>query len=192
MIEIRDPTRAPGDPRPVRDHHRRVRDPARRARRADGQVRQQPARSPTSRRTSSRQAWGLDQPIPIQYCRWMGFCNPETEGTFLGSLPHAGRVPRPHGLAELPADGPERRHQRRAPRRLRLLDQLRREGERPHRARRRCRRSSSPASRWSSGSRSRSCSASTRPSTATRCSTTARRCSRTSASRCPRSGWASC
>ena len=33
------------------------------------------------------QAWGLDQPIPIQYCRWMGFCNPETKGTFLGSLP---------------------------------------------------------------------------------------------------------
>ena len=29
-------------------------------------------------------AWGLDQPIPIQYCRWMGLCNPETEGTMLG------------------------------------------------------------------------------------------------------------
>jgi peptide/nickel transport system permease protein len=25
-------------------------------------------------------AWGLDQPIPIQYCRWMGFCDPEGEG----------------------------------------------------------------------------------------------------------------
>jgi peptide/nickel transport system permease protein len=25
-------------------------------------------------------AWGLDQPIPIQYCRWMGFCNPNGEG----------------------------------------------------------------------------------------------------------------
>jgi peptide/nickel transport system permease protein len=24
--------------------------------------------------------WGLDQPIPIQYCRWMGFCNPNGEG----------------------------------------------------------------------------------------------------------------
>ena len=34
-----------------------------------------------------KKAWGLDQPIPIQYCRWMGVCNPETEGTFLGSLP---------------------------------------------------------------------------------------------------------
>ncbi len=25
-------------------------------------------------------AWGLDQPIPIQYCRWMGFCDPNGEG----------------------------------------------------------------------------------------------------------------
>jgi peptide/nickel transport system permease protein len=28
-------------------------------------------------------AWGLDQPIPIQYCRWMGFCNPDGEGLAL-------------------------------------------------------------------------------------------------------------
>jgi peptide/nickel transport system permease protein len=34
-----------------------------------------------------KRAWGLDQPIPIQYCRWMGFCNPETEGVVFGSLP---------------------------------------------------------------------------------------------------------
>jgi peptide/nickel transport system permease protein len=25
-------------------------------------------------------AWGLDQPIPIQYCRWMGFCDPDGGG----------------------------------------------------------------------------------------------------------------
>jgi peptide/nickel transport system permease protein len=25
-------------------------------------------------------AWGLDQPIPIQYCRWMGICNPDGDG----------------------------------------------------------------------------------------------------------------
>jgi peptide/nickel transport system permease protein len=24
--------------------------------------------------------WGLDQPIPIQYCRWIGICNPDGEG----------------------------------------------------------------------------------------------------------------
>jgi peptide/nickel transport system permease protein len=30
-----------------------------------------------------RKAWGLDQPIPIQYCRWMGFCNPDQDGLSL-------------------------------------------------------------------------------------------------------------
>jgi peptide/nickel transport system permease protein len=31
-------------------------------------------------------AWGLDQPIPVQYCRWMGICNPDGEGlgVFIG------------------------------------------------------------------------------------------------------------
>jgi peptide/nickel transport system permease protein len=24
--------------------------------------------------------WGLDQPIPVQYCRWVGVCNPDGEG----------------------------------------------------------------------------------------------------------------
>ena len=43
-------------------------------------------------------AWGLDQPIPIQYCRWMGFCNPETEGTLLGSLPTLAAFIGPTGL----------------------------------------------------------------------------------------------
>ncbi len=27
-----------------------------------------------------KKAWGLDQPVPIQYCRWMGFCNPNVDG----------------------------------------------------------------------------------------------------------------
>jgi peptide/nickel transport system permease protein len=27
-----------------------------------------------------RHRWGLDQPIPIQYCRWVGFCNPDGQG----------------------------------------------------------------------------------------------------------------
>jgi peptide/nickel transport system permease protein len=33
-----------------------------------------------------KRAWGLDQPIPIQYCRWLGVCNPEGDGLgiFLG------------------------------------------------------------------------------------------------------------
>jgi len=27
-----------------------------------------------------RKRWGLDQPIPIQYCRWIGVCNPDGQG----------------------------------------------------------------------------------------------------------------
>ncbi|HKG56899.1 MAG TPA: ABC transporter permease [Candidatus Limnocylindrales bacterium] len=27
-----------------------------------------------------RRRWGLDQPVPIQYCRWVGFCNPNGKG----------------------------------------------------------------------------------------------------------------
>lgn len=27
-----------------------------------------------------KKKWGLDQPIPIQYCRWVGICNPDGEG----------------------------------------------------------------------------------------------------------------
>ena len=27
-----------------------------------------------------RKKWGLDQPVPIQYCRWLGVCNPNGEG----------------------------------------------------------------------------------------------------------------
>ncbi len=27
-----------------------------------------------------RHRWGLDQPIPIQYCRWLGACNPDGQG----------------------------------------------------------------------------------------------------------------
>ena len=27
-----------------------------------------------------KEAWGLDQPIPVQYCRWMGFCDPHQKG----------------------------------------------------------------------------------------------------------------
>ena len=34
-----------------------------------------------------KHAWGLDQPIPVQYCRWIGFCNPDHDGTVLGILP---------------------------------------------------------------------------------------------------------
>ena len=108
-------------------------------------------------------------------------------------LPGAGRAPRPDRLAELPADRHQRRHERRPPRRLRLLASTRGEpvadADRPGRP---ADASSSPASRSSSGSRSRSSSGSTPRSNATRCSTRRRRSSPTSASPCPRSGSGSC
>jgi peptide/nickel transport system permease protein len=28
-------------------------------------------------------SWGLDQPIPVQYCRWLGACDPEQDGIAL-------------------------------------------------------------------------------------------------------------
>jgi peptide/nickel transport system permease protein len=34
-----------------------------------------------------RHRWGLDQPIPIQYCRWSGLCNPDHEDKLLEILP---------------------------------------------------------------------------------------------------------
>jgi peptide/nickel transport system permease protein len=42
-------------------------------------------------REKFKQAWGLDQPIPVQYCRWMGICNPNGEG--LGVFISDGGVP---------------------------------------------------------------------------------------------------
>jgi peptide/nickel transport system permease protein len=52
-----------------------------------------------------KKAWGLDQPIPIQYCRWMGLCNPEVDGRFLGSLPTPEAFVGPNGVPNfLPTD----------------------------------------------------------------------------------------
>ncbi len=31
-------------------------------------------------REKFKKAWGLDQPIPVQYCRWLGVCNPDGQG----------------------------------------------------------------------------------------------------------------
>jgi peptide/nickel transport system permease protein len=40
---------------------------------------QNPRMTPAQKAAFMR-AWGLDQPIPIQYCRWMGICDPNGEG----------------------------------------------------------------------------------------------------------------
>jgi peptide/nickel transport system permease protein len=44
-----------------------------------------------------KKAWGLDQPIPVQYCRWMGFCNPDAEGlgVFIGPSGWPNLLPTP-------------------------------------------------------------------------------------------------
>lgn len=38
-------------------------------------------------REQFKRAWGLDQPIPIQYCRWIGACNPNVSGNIAGIFP---------------------------------------------------------------------------------------------------------
>ena len=48
-----------------------------------------------------KKAWGLDQPIPVQYCRWMGICNPEVGDHVLGILPHPAAFIGPTGLPHL-------------------------------------------------------------------------------------------
>ena len=42
-------------------------------------------------------AWGLDQPIPVQYCRWVGICNPNAEGNIAGILPPPAALLGPTG-----------------------------------------------------------------------------------------------
>jgi peptide/nickel transport system permease protein len=44
-----------------------------------------------------RKAWGLDQPIPIQYCRWVGACNPDVDGNVLGIFPPPAAFLGPNG-----------------------------------------------------------------------------------------------
>ena len=83
-----------------------------------------------------KQAWGLDQPIPVQYCRWMGVLQPGVRGTRARLLPPPAAFIGPTGWPNFLPDGDQRRRQRRPPRRLRLLDRLGREGQRPDRARR--------------------------------------------------------
>jgi peptide/nickel transport system permease protein len=40
-----------------------------------------------AQRQAFKKAWGLDQPIPVQYCRWLGACNPEVSDTVLTVFP---------------------------------------------------------------------------------------------------------
>jgi len=48
-------------------------------------------------REQFKHAWGLDQPIPIQYCRWIGICNPNAEGNVAGIFPPPAALLGPTG-----------------------------------------------------------------------------------------------
>jgi peptide/nickel transport system permease protein len=48
-------------------------------------------------REAFKRAWGLDQPIPVQYCRWMGVCNPQVDEKLLEMLPHPAAFLGPTG-----------------------------------------------------------------------------------------------
>ena len=45
-----------------------------------------------------KHAWGLDQPWPIQYCRWMGICDPDTQPSALANVPVLNHIPSPASL----------------------------------------------------------------------------------------------
>src|SRR6185295_2833107 len=45
-----------------------------------------------------KHAWGLDRPIPVQYCRWIGACNPDSEELVLGIFPSPAALIGPKGL----------------------------------------------------------------------------------------------
>ncbi len=123
--------------------------------------------------TAFRKRWGLDQPIPIQYCRWLGVCNPDND--------RAGRLHQRQGRAQLPAraswagattasfTGTSASRSATAARSATSS------------ASGSCRRRSSPARPGSSGSRSPSWPACTPPSGGTACSTRRSRSSATSA-----------
>jgi peptide/nickel transport system permease protein len=48
-------------------------------------------------REKFKKAWGLDQPIPVQYCRWLGACNPDVDDKVAGILPSPVALLGPNG-----------------------------------------------------------------------------------------------
>ena len=50
-------------------------------------------------------AWGLDQPIPVQYCRWVGLCNPDKGDLVLGIFPSPAALLGPTGLPNFLPEG---------------------------------------------------------------------------------------
>jgi peptide/nickel transport system permease protein len=52
-----------------------------------------------------KKAWGLDQPIPVQYCRWIGACNPEVSDKVLGIFPSPAALLGPTGWPNILPQG---------------------------------------------------------------------------------------
>jgi peptide/nickel transport system permease protein len=48
-------------------------------------------------REKFKRAWGLDQPIPVQYCRWLGVCSPEVDDKVLSIFPSPAALLGPTG-----------------------------------------------------------------------------------------------
>lgn len=48
-----------------------------------------------------KKAWGLDQPVPVQYCRWMGFCSKDVDDKIFGVLPAPAAFIGPDGWPNL-------------------------------------------------------------------------------------------
>ena len=94
--------------------------------RPHGEVRPEPADDRTSSESAFMKAWGLDQPIPIQYCRWLGVCNPDVDARSR-SCRHR-RFIGPTGWPNFLPTAISGADERPPPRRLRLLDRDRRGG----------------------------------------------------------------
>ena len=62
-------------------------------------------RMTTEAKDRFKHAWGLDQPVPVQYCRWLGVCNPDTEDKILGLLPAPAAFLGPKGLPNFLPEG---------------------------------------------------------------------------------------
>jgi peptide/nickel transport system permease protein len=52
-------------------------------------------------REKFKHAWGLDQPVPVQYCRWMGLCNPNSDDKLLVIFPTPGALLADSGVPNL-------------------------------------------------------------------------------------------
>jgi peptide/nickel transport system permease protein len=62
---------------------------------------QQNPRITAEQKEAFKKRWGLDQPWPIQYCRWVGICNPNHDGNVAGFLPPPVALLSDRGLPNL-------------------------------------------------------------------------------------------